>query len=108
MEPLHNMGIVDRENSIARHKKWQEENKDLILKKGDCVKMGFDISEDMAVPPGVLRERAEHMWVCITDCDSSQKTFRGTLENDPILARNFENGDKVKFKREEIEAYMPA
>lgn len=80
-----------------RHKQWQADNKDLVLRPGDNVKMAFDTPK---------QKKGEHMWVEITECSEDQKTFKGTLENDPIECTEFVLGDIVVFTRDEIEQHL--
>ena len=46
----------------------------------------------------------EHMWVRITG--ETKKGMVGVLDNDPVLVQNVARGDRVEFKRADIEELM--
>lgn len=94
MEPRTNIGIICNHHGDQRQADWQKNNKKVMFKPGDMVKMGFSIDGSP--------EKHEHMWVSITKCSKKQNSFEGVLENDPVLIKGLYYGAKVKFKRTEI------
>lgn len=98
-EPISNIGIVHPECASDRKSEWQKTNKKLVLEKGDYVKKAFSVKKKGE------SFKAEHMWICINKCSKDQKTFEGTLTNEPVVCTNLKYGDTIKFKRSEIEEH---
>lgn len=92
-EPIENIGIICNEHADERHEKWQQDNKNTVLRVGDYCKMGFVIKKG--------DPRKEHMWVMITNV-IDKDTFKGRLDNDPMLADDLKFGDIVMFKRSDV------
>lgn len=95
-----NIAVVHAKCAEDRKKEWQKENKNLVLQKGDYIKMPFSYADKKG-----KEKKAEHMWVCINKCSKDQKKFEGTLSNDPVICTDIKYGDTVKFKRSEIESH---
>ena len=49
----------------------------------------------------------EYMWVKVTGlAETEGEELGGTLNNDPIKATDFQNGDRIEFSRSEILGLM--
>jgi len=92
-EPLFNVGMVCKDHA-PQPGKFAGMNPETFL--GKFVKLGFD-----AINPRSGKETKEHMWVKVTHM--ADGFLAGTLENDPILICEYQNGDGVLFQVEEIE-----
>lgn len=99
-EPLFNVGMVCKDHAPKPGKYAGTEPRAFL---GKLVKLGFP-----ATNPQTMTETTEHMWVKVSEVlepgtyDSGEELV-GTLENDPFLICEYENGDEVAFKVEEIE-----
>ena len=93
MEDLSNIGIVHPQYADERTAKWQAENKDTKIHRGDYVKTRF-----------VDGDKIEHMWVCVSSIIKDK--IHGVLNNDPILVTNIKCDDKVIINRSDVSAHM--
>jgi hypothetical protein len=95
-EPLFNVGMVCKDHAPKPGKFAGSEPSIFV---GKLIKLGFP-----AINPRTLNETTEHMWVKVNRlCTEGEEQLVGTLENDPFLICEYENGDEVAFKVEEIE-----
>src|SRR5688572_27516950 len=92
-----NIGSMHINDANKRHEKWQRENKDTPINKGEYVKVGF-VTEDP--------EKKEHMWVEVTKVSPDGRTVIGTLANEPIVITHMNFGDEVSLLREQIEDHL--
>lgn len=86
---------ICNEHATKRHKDWQEDNTDTIIKVGDHVKVEF---KDNSI------KCKEHMWVLITDVKGD--VFKGTLDNVPVHLTNYMFAQEVTVKRSQIEQHI--
>lgn len=107
MKTNHDSREHEHSNNIAavceccadkRLEKWQQDNKDLTISKGDFVKIAF-YSED--------RTRKEWMWVEINDV-IDQRAFVGKLSNTPEVVEDIQYGDVIALHRYQICEYIKA
>lgn len=62
---------------------------------GKYVKLGFPTGEE---------DRKEHCWVLVDGLtDEEDQELVGVLNNDPIIATDWHCGDRLSFRRDEIE-----
>jgi uncharacterized protein YegJ (DUF2314 family) len=99
-EPLFNVGMVCKDHAPKPGRFAGMKPHTFV---GKLVKLGFP-----ATNPQTNKETTEHMWVKVTQqlevgIYSTGEELVGTLENDPFLICEYENGDEVAFKVEEIE-----
>ena len=64
------------------------------LKKGDTVKLGFELPDHSDGPGG------ERMWVKIVNI--SGDFYKGTLANSPVVINALSHGDVIEFKAKNI------
>ena len=93
MEDLRNIGIVHPHCVDARTAKWQAENTDTKIQRGDYVKTRF-----------VDGDKVEHMWVLVSSIIKGK--IHGVLNNDPILVTNIKCDDKVIINRSDVSQHM--
>jgi len=97
MEDLNNIGGICNKHANQRHKEWQENNSETVIKVGDHVKIKFNDSGN---------HKSEHMWVLITDVGPKVGVLRGTIDNDPVVVTNYMYGQQVKIKRSDISEHI--
>lgn len=99
-ESLSNIGNICPDCAEDRRTKWQEENKNTVIKKGDAIKAKFVDHKEKA---------KEHMWVRVTDVTVISKDLTlisGILDNDPFLVKNKKLGDEVIVSRADVEQHL--
>jgi uncharacterized protein YegJ (DUF2314 family) len=100
---IGNIGGICAKHSKERKKQWQKENKTLIIKKDDWVKIEVaDYSNNETVN--------EHMWIIVTKIFKKERgtdDYFGKIDNIPDNLRDWNCGDSIKFKRSDIEQYIP-
>lgn len=99
-EPLSNLGLVCKEHA-PKAGRFKDSDPSKLL--GEMVKLGFP-----ATHPITGKETIEHMWVEVhtviqPGTYQTGEELIGTLNNDPVLNCEYEIGDEVAFKLEEIE-----
>jgi uncharacterized protein YegJ (DUF2314 family) len=92
-EPLFNVGMVCKDHAPKPGRFKDSDPSKLV---GEMVKLGFP-----ATHPHTGKETIEHMWVNVHKVEGQE--LIGTLNNDPILDCEYQIGDDVAFKVEEIE-----
>ena len=93
-EDIRNMGIVHEACAEDRLKLFQKHHPNIELNEGDFIKMGFPVDDDP--------EQKEWMFLEVKRVDNQNRKGRGTLHNDPVLARAFNFGDTFDFEYHEI------
>jgi uncharacterized protein YegJ (DUF2314 family) len=93
-EPIENVRMFCGKHAPKPDERLQKvDSKEFI---GRHVKIGFETDD-----PRVGRE---HMWVRVRAVEVRTGKFIGVLANDPMFCSNLNNGDRVIFKKEQIEA----
>lgn len=95
MESPHNIGLVHRKCAEDRAKKWNDENKDLLINAGDFVKIAF-----------WEKGEVEHMWAEVVS-NTRQESFKATVANDPVVCMSYPLGKEIELSRFEIQQYLP-
>jgi uncharacterized protein YegJ (DUF2314 family) len=99
-EPLFNVGMVCKDHA-PKPGRFKDSDPSKLL--GEMVKLGFP-----AKHPLTGKETKEHMWVKVhtviqPGTYQTGEELVGTLNNDPVLDTEYQNGDDVAFKVDEIE-----
>lgn len=97
-EPVFNVGLVCKDHAPKPGKFAASDPTKLI---GEMVKLGFP-----AKNPHTGVDTLEHMWVRVTGLlpkGMDGVELVGTLNNDPVLICEYQDGDRVAFGVEEIE-----
>lgn len=92
------MEDIDRpqgKHAEKRKARWQEENVNTVIKRGDYVEIGVN---QMNLP-------TEHLWFIVEEVKGS--LIKGKLNNAPIIITFLKDGDEYYFHREAIEAHIP-
>ena len=85
--------------SSEMHKKiikFQEENPNLELEKGDHVKLPFPFESHPEC------DQYEWMWAIVVECDNIRRQGIALLQNDPTRAKWLKNGDAGGFDYEVV------
>lgn len=91
---MNNEGLMHRELAIQRHQKWQKENPDAYIQRGDFVKIAM--RED-GTPD-------EHVWVLVSTVTG--KIVSGKLANDPVYLKKVRDGSEVILQYSQIEDHI--
>lgn len=94
-EPPENITEICDECGQERLQKWQEENKDTIIEKGDFVKIPFIQEIDG-------KKKTEWMWCVVNKISKNQQVIIGILDNDPMYVTDVKCGNKYRFGRNQI------
>lgn len=96
---MFNVGMVCKEHA-PKPGRFADSDPDKFI--GEMVKLGFPVKH-----PRTGVDTLEHMWVKVTgrvekNMDADEQLY-GTLENDPVLECEYQNGDEIAFNVDEIE-----
>ena len=96
-DPNDNIEFICQCCGDERTKLWQEANKETVIKVGDMVKVGIDVTPEWnKVVDEVVKE---HMWIEITRTEGD--LYQGKLRVDPVFLDK-EWGDSLTFDRKDI------
>jgi uncharacterized protein YegJ (DUF2314 family) len=94
-ENKNNVEMICKECSDERKTKWQKEHKGFVIEEGDFVKIAIENKKD----------ETEHIW-CKIVSKGTKNTFKGTIDNMPILDMPLKYGDSVDIQFKDIEDYL--
>jgi len=91
-EGKENIEWMCQDCSKLRRQDWQDHNTETVIKKDDFVKVGLRDKDAM-----------EHCWLKVERVSEDGQIIWGTLDNIPVVLKNFKLGAGVIIQREEIE-----
>lgn len=92
MSKKENIQLICPDCTHERLVKWQENNKNVTIEKGDFVKIPFKQRVG-------LEDRVEWMWCIVDDIRKDQQSIVGILDNEPIYVTDVERDNKYRFGR---------
>ena len=96
-EPKWNTVTTCKTCMSDRLERWQKKYSDLKIEIGSFCKIGFLSATG----------KTEWMWVEVTDIvPAARNPIRGKLNNDPVVATDWKDGDPVEFQRNQICEYI--
>jgi uncharacterized protein YegJ (DUF2314 family) len=83
--------------SEKQHKLWQRKNKNLIINRGDFIKIAFTDTNG-----------TEHLWLKVSQATTqgSHKVYIGRINNIPVILSSYKYNQQIKVGRDEIEDYI--
>lgn len=94
-EQKGNVGLIHGHCAEERDRKFQEENPNLKLETGNCVKLPFPIEPDNP------ETNYEYMWLVVGQADNENKQGIGGLISLPMFAPLYV-GDVFEFEYKEV------
>lgn len=107
--------IENADNADRRRKMAEENPANIVMVCHDCLdKVYPNRGKYTSIEIGDFAKlafndigRVEHMWVRVTG-KTSEVSYEGELDNDPVLVQNIAFNDQVKFSIGEVEQVLEA
>jgi uncharacterized protein YegJ (DUF2314 family) len=83
--------------AAKKRKLWQRQNQNLVISKGDFVKIGIRGKDKDS------EDCVEHVWIELESIESG--VYTGRIDNILVALVDFKHGDEISFKRKKIEDF---